>query len=68
MEEQKKKPRKLGRKILKALLILLVVIIIALSALLYNPIRTIVSLQKVDDYPLYTMKYHGDYLFDFFVE
>jgi hypothetical protein len=68
MEEQKKKPRKLGRKILKALLILLVVIIIALSALLYYPVRTMASLEKVDDFPLYTMKYHGDYLFDFFIE
>jgi penicillin V acylase-like amidase (Ntn superfamily) len=68
MEEQKKKPRKLGRKILKALLILLVVIVIALSALLYSPVRTMSSLEKVDDFPLYTMKYRSYYFFDFFIE
>ena len=68
MKEQKKKPRKLGRKILKLLIVLLVVTVIALSVFLYYPIRTIVSLEKVDDFPLYTMKYHGDYFFDFFVE
>jgi len=54
------KPHKLRKKILKALLILAVLIVIALSALLYCPVRTMATLEKVDDFPLYTMKYHGE--------
>ena len=68
MEEQKAKPRKLRKKILKALLVLAVVIIIALSVLLYCPVMTMASLEKVDDFPLYTMKFRGEYFFDFFAE
>jgi predicted choloylglycine hydrolase len=68
MESEKKKQHKLRRKILTALLILTVVIIVALSALLYCPVRTMATLEKVDDYPLYTMRYRGEYFFDFFAE
>ncbi|MBN1805362.1 MAG: linear amide C-N hydrolase [Sedimentisphaerales bacterium] len=68
MKEQKPKPRKFARKILKVLLVLLVLLIIALSALLYSPVKTIASLEKVDDFPLYTMKYHNYYFFDYFIE
>jgi len=62
------KPHKLRRKILTALLILAAVVVIALSALLYCPVRTMATLEKVDDFPLYTMKYRGEYFFDFFAE
>ncbi len=31
----------------------------------YNPLMTLASLQKVDDFPLYRMQYRGTYLFDF---
>ncbi len=68
MEPPKKKPHKLRRKILTALLILAAVVVIALSALLYCPVRTMATLEKVDDFPLYTMKYRGEYFFDFFAE
>jgi hypothetical protein len=63
-----KKRRGIGRKILRVLLILCVVIVVALSILLYNPVRTVASLTKVDDYPLFVMKYKGTYLFDVFAE
>jgi hypothetical protein len=33
-----------------------------------NKARTIWSLQKVDDYPLYTMAYYGDYQLDYTVD
>jgi predicted choloylglycine hydrolase len=68
MEPAKKKPHKLRRKILTALLILVAVVVIALSSLLYAPVRTMASLEKVDDFPLYTMRFHGDYFFDYFAE
>ena len=68
MKPAKTKPHKLRKRILKALLILAAVVVIALSALLYAPVRTMTSLEKVDDFPLYVMKYHGEYFFDYFAE
>lgn len=68
MKSPKTKPHKLRKRILTALLILAAVVAIALSALLYDPVRTMASLEKVDDFPLYVMKYRGDYFFDYFAE
>ncbi|MHC4312097.1 MAG: carcinine hydrolase/isopenicillin-N N-acyltransferase family protein [Planctomycetota bacterium] len=68
MKSEKKKRHKLRKRILKALLILAVVFVIALIALLYGPVRTMASLEKVDDFPLYVMKYRSEYFFDYFVE
>jgi predicted choloylglycine hydrolase len=68
MKSAKKKPRKRRKRILKTLLILAAVAVIALIALLYGPVRTMASLEKVDDFPLYVMKYHGEYGFDIFAE
>lgn len=68
MKPAKTKPHKLKRKILTALLILAAFVVVALSALLYAPVRTMASLEKVDDFPLYTMKYCGEYFFDYFAE
>jgi len=68
MKATKTKPHKLGKRILKALLILVAVVVVALSALLYCPVRTMASLEKVDDFPLYTMRFHGEYFFDFFAQ
>ena len=56
------------KKVLKVLAIVLVVLLLLLGALLYNPVRTLATLEKVDDYPLYVMHYKGTYLFDMFVE
>jgi hypothetical protein len=36
--------------------------------LLCSPVRTLASLTKVDDYPLYVMRYHGGYLFDHYMK
>ncbi len=63
-----RKRRSIGRRILRVLLILFVVIVIGLSIVLYNPVRTVASLTKVDDYPLFVMKYKGTYLFDWFAK
>ena len=65
---KKRKPRKLRRKILAALLFLFVMGLITLSVLLYAPVTAMASLEKVDDFPLYVMRYDGEYFFDFFAE
>jgi len=44
--------------VLLASLLLLVLIVALLS---YNPVRTLASLKKVDNYPLYTMTWQGGY-------
>jgi hypothetical protein len=42
----------------------LLLIAAGLAILLYNPIRTLASLRKVDDYPVYVIEYRGGYLFE----
>ena len=42
-------------------------LILVFAVLLYNPVRTLSSLQKVDEH-LYIMTYQGDYGFDKFLE
>ncbi len=62
------KRHKIRNKILKALLVLVVLLLVVLAAVLYGPVRTMASLEKVDDFPLYVMRYHGGYFFDYFAE
>lgn len=45
-----------------------IVLILAFIILFFNEIRTLVSLKKVDDHPMYTMTYYGDYGFDEFLK
>ena len=63
-----KKKRRRFRRVLRVLAVLLVVVLLLLGALLVNPVRTLATLEKVDDFPLYVMHYKGTYLFDVFVE
>lgn len=62
------KRHKFIKRALKVLLLLLAVVLVALAVLLYAPVRTMASLEKVDDFPLYVMKYRGGYFFDLFAE
>jgi len=64
----KKEKKKRHRRIRKVLLVLLLAFVVGLFALLYHPVRTMASLEKVDDFPLYVMRYHGEYFFDLFAE
>ena len=50
--------RKRRRKVRRCILLVLLVVI---CVLLINPIRTLSTLEKVDDYPLYVMRYKGGY-------
>ena len=65
---KKRKPGKFRKKILATLLFLLVMGIVTLSVLLYGPVTAMASLEKVDDFPLYVMRYKGEYFFDFFAK
>lgn len=68
MKSEKTKKRKHRKKILKALLVFVALLLVVLVVVLYNPVRTMASLEKVDDFPLYVMRYHGGYFFDLFSE
>jgi hypothetical protein len=56
------------RRVLRVLAVLLIVLVLALAAILYNPFRTLATLEKVDDFPLHVMHYRGTYLFDWFLD
>lgn len=48
--------------------IALLIILIATLVLFRNELRSLMSLEKVDDYGMYQMTYYGDYGFDEFLE
>jgi len=65
MKQKKTKRRK---RIKRILLVCLLALVIGLGIILYGPVRTMASLEQVDNYPLFVMRYHGDYFFDWFSE
>jgi hypothetical protein len=56
------------RRILLAVVALALAAAIAAAALYWNELRTLMTLKKVDGYPLYTMAYSGDYGFTDFLK
>ena len=59
------------KKIVRILIIILAVIVViggVFTALFWNELRSLSSLKKVNDYPMYTMTYYGDYGFDDFLK
>ena len=66
--DMKAKKKKRRRRIVRILLVLLLLAVVGLSVLLYGPVKTLASLEKVDDFPLYVMRYQGTYFFDLFAE
>lgn len=48
--------------------VVLPVMVIGVTALFRNELRTLLSLEKIDDYGAYQMTYYGDYGFDEFLE
>ncbi len=56
------------KRILLGLAITMSVVLLVVSVVLYNPVCTLASLEKVDDFPLYVMRYRGTYLFDLFAK
>ncbi len=55
-----KTPGKARKTALTAASVLLIALAV-LGILLLNPLRTLASFRKVDDFPLYTMRYYGRY-------
>ena len=43
------------------ILSIVVIVVLGISLLLFNPTRTLLSFQKNEEYPLYTMTYYGRY-------
>lgn len=58
---------KRAKRILLALCSLILAAAIAVAALYWNELRTLLTLKKVDGHPLYTMAYSGDYGFTDFL-
>jgi hypothetical protein len=57
----------LKRIIIAAISIALMLVLIA-ATIFWNELRSLASLIKVDDYPMYRIKYYGDYGFDEFLK
>ena len=55
------------RRGLGALALVSLVLVLGVSAMFSHEIKTVLSVEKVDDYPLYTMDYDGDYGMDKFL-
>lgn len=66
------KPHKSIKKIIKLFFIrialVLLIIVIGAVALFWNELRTLFSLEKIEDYGAYRMTYYGGYGFDEFLE
>jgi hypothetical protein len=56
------------KRVILAVISIAVVLIIVVVIVFFNELRTLASLQKVDDYPMYRMTYYGDYGFDDFLK
>jgi len=59
--------KKLIKKALLFLVLILLVIIITILIVWKNELKTLSSIKKIDNYPMYQMIYHGDYNFDEFL-
>ena len=51
-----------------SILLVFTVLFMVVAALFFNEIRTLASLEKADEYPMYQMTYYGDYGFDEFLK
>ena len=60
--------KKIIKWFLMGIAVVLLAIVIGVTALFWNELRTLFSLEKIDDYGAYQMTYYGDYGFDEFLE
>jgi len=59
---------KLLKRIIIVVVSLLFLLVLTAVIVFLNEIRSLASLNKVDDYPMYSMKYYGDYGFEEFLK
>lgn len=64
----KKKTKKIVKWTAIGVLTLLILAVGTLYGMFHHEISTIQSIEKVDEFPLYTMEYEGDYGFDEFLK
>ena len=64
----KKKYRSIVKRIIIGLFSVILFSVLLVVCVFFNEIRTVIRVEKKDDYGLYTMKYYGDYYFDEFLE
>jgi hypothetical protein len=60
--------KRIIKRIILILACFLIVGVFAVGALFFNELRSLSSLKKVDDHPMYTMTYYGNYGFDDFLK
>lgn len=60
--------KRIVARILIALVVLVIVAVGAVAFMFRHEIATVASIRKVNDYPMYTMDYDGDYGIDEFLE
>lgn len=63
-DPQGKHRRRRVRRVLRFFAAVLIIGLVVLGAVSYNPLRTLASLERVDEFPLYKMEYKGAYLLD----
>ena len=51
-----------------SIILIFTVLFLAILGLFFNEIRTLASLNNIDEYPMYQMTYYGDYGFDEFLK
>ncbi len=59
---------KVFKRVILAVVGFALVLIITATLIFFNELRSLASLQKLDDYPMYRMTYCGDYGFDEFLK
>lgn len=60
--------KKIIKRFLVGIAVVLLVIVIGVIALFWNELRTLFSLEKIDNYGAYQMTYYGDYGFNEFLK
>ena len=58
----------LMKKVLGVVIGIIIILFLGLWFVFRNEIKTINGIEKIHEYPMYQMKYHGDYAFDQFLE
>ena len=66
--DMKQKKKKIILRVIVGIGMALLIIVIVVLVLFRNELRSLMSLEKVDDYGMYQMTYYGDYGFDEFLE
>lgn len=66
--KQRGNNKRIIKRIFIGIAVVLLVLVMGATALFWNELRTLFSLEKLDDYGAYQMTYYGDYGFDEFLK